>query len=71
MQHSERHFTLLGFTALSGEPVLCLIIISGVREHLNMETGIDPTKPVLGNVKDDEFIDPNFGVGKLFPGGLT
>ena len=71
VQHSERHFTLLGFTALSGEPVLCLIIISGVREHLNIETGIDPTKPILGDVNDETFIDQNFGPGKLFPGGPT
>ena len=69
VQHSERHFTLLGFTALSGEPVLCLIVISGVRQHLNIETGIDPSKPVTGNVRDKEFIDKNFGPGKLFPGG--
>ena len=71
VQHSERHFTLLGFTALSGEPVLCLIIISGVREHLNIETGIDPTKPILGDVNDENFIEQNFGPDKLFPGGPT
>ena len=71
VQHSERHFTLLGSTALSGDPVLCLIIISGVREHLNIETGIDPTKPILGDVNDENFIDQNFGPGKLFPGGPT
>ena len=69
VQHSERHFTLLGFTALSGEPVLCLVIISGVREHFNVETGIDPTKPVTGDVNDHDFIERNFGKGKLFPGG--
>ena len=71
VQHSERHFTLLGFTALSGEPLLCLIIISGVREQLNIETGIDPTKSVMGDVNDEDFVDKNFGPGKIFPGGPT
>ena len=71
VQHSERHFTLLGFTALDGSPVLCLIIISGVREHLNLETGIDVTKPIEGDITDKDFIDANFGKGKLFPGGPT
>ena len=52
VQHSERHFTLLGFTALNGEPVLCLIIVSGVREHLNIETGIDYTKETIGDATD-------------------
>ena len=42
LQHKENHFTLLGFTALSGAPVLCLKIIAGVREELSVETGIDP-----------------------------
>ena len=69
VQHSERHFTLLGFTALSGEAVLCLIIISGTKEHLNVETGIDATKPITGDVTDKNFIENNFGKGKLFPGG--
>ena len=27
VQHKEKHFTLLGFTSLSGRPVLCLVII--------------------------------------------
>ena len=36
---------------------------------MNIETGIDPTKPVIGDIMDDDFIEQNFGKGKLFPGG--
>jgi len=61
VQHTEKYFTLLSFTAISGEVVLCLIIISGTREHLNIETGIDPTKITTGDVTDSDFIDKNFG----------
>ena len=71
VQHTEKHFTLLGFTALDGQPVLCVIIISGVREHLNVESGIDPTKEVEGDLNDEDFVEQNFGPGKLFPGGPT
>ena len=42
VQHTDKHFTLLGFTALTGDPVLCLIIIAGVQESLSVESGIDP-----------------------------
>ena len=42
VQHKKKHFTLLGFTALSGELVLCLVLIAGAREELSVETGINP-----------------------------
>ena len=70
VQHSEKHFTLMGFTALNGDPVLCLIIVSGVRENLNIETGIDNTKDAIGDASDKDFFE-KFGAGKLFPGGPT
>ena len=34
VQHRDNHFTLLGFTALSGDPILCVIIISGADNTL-------------------------------------
>ena len=42
VQHTDKHFTLLGFIALTGEPVLCLVILAGVQEILSVESGIDP-----------------------------
>ena len=70
VQHINKHFTLLGFTALSGEPVLCLIVIPGVREQLSVETGIDPfVETTFGQANDPDYFDRNYGPGKLFPGG--
>ena len=70
VQHSNTHFTLLGFTTLSGEPVLCLVIITGVQEALNVESGIDPFfTETYGETSDVDYFDKNFGHGKLFPGG--
>lgn len=72
VQHSDKHFTLLGFTNLSGEPVLCLVIIAGVQEALNVESGIDPfATETYGETSDVDYFDKNFGPGKLFPGGPT
>ena len=51
------NFTLLGFTALNGELVLCLVILPGVK--------------TFGEVTDTYYFDKNFGSGKLFPGGPT
>ena len=36
---NHKHFTMLGFTALSGQSVMCLVVIAGVQEKLpTMET---------------------------------
>jgi len=72
VQHTDKHFTLLGFTALSGEPVLCLVIIAGVQESLAVESGIDPfVTETHGDASDKDYFDRNFDPGKLFPGGPT
>ena len=34
VEHRKSHFTLLGFTSLSGDPVLCVVIMAGVRGKL-------------------------------------
>ena len=66
---NERHFTTLGFTSLSGHPVLCLIIIAGVREMYEIETGIDIEAEVVGHPSDPDYFQKNRGKGKLFPLG--
>jgi len=72
VQHTDKHFTLLGFTALTGEPVLCLVILAGVQEALSVESGIDPfVAQIYGDASDDYFFDRNYGPGKLYPGGPT
>ena len=69
VQHRDSHFTLLGFTALNGEPVLCVIVMAGKKEKFGIETGIDPCAEVIGNVDDEDFFEKNYGLGKLFPSG--
>ena len=66
---NDRHFTLLGFTALTGEPVLCVVIIAGVIEAYEVETGIDIDAPVTGDPSDKDYFANNTGKGKLFPKG--
>ena len=41
VSHNDQHFTVLGFTALTGEPVLCVVIIAGVTQAFEVEMGID------------------------------
>lgn len=73
---TDKHFTVLGFTAASGEPVCCVVIFTGARNEIPLcwTTGIDiQTKPVLDEVTGKINIedDSNFGPGKYFPGGPT
>ena len=66
---NDRHFTVLGFTALTGEPVLCVIIVAGVIEAYEVETGIDIDASVIGDPTDKDYFQNNAGKGKLFPKG--
>ena len=66
---NDQHFTVLGFTALTGEPVLCMIIVAGVIEAYEVETGIDIDAPVIGDPTDKDYFQNNAGKGKLFPKG--
>ena len=63
----DRPFTLLGYTALTGNPLLCLKIIKGVQEKFNTESGIDPfDTQTFGDASDHDYFDKNFGYAKLF-----
>ena len=52
----DKHFTLLGFTNLKGEAVMCLLILAGVEQKFEVETGIDMTAPTYGDVKEKDFL---------------
>ena len=47
--HNDRQFTLLGFTALAGESVLCAVIVSGIMHAFEVEIRIDIDAPVFGS----------------------
>ena len=65
----NRKFTLIGLTAFSGEPVMCVIIIEGKLPNGSIEAGIDITVTPKGSIDDDDFIFKNSGNGCYYPGG--
>ena len=66
---NDKHFTMLGFTALNGEAVMCLVIIAGVQEKWEVECGIDVDVAPVGDPSDPDFFQKNMGKGKMFPLG--
>ena len=65
----NRKFTLIGLTALTGEPVMCIIIIEGKKPKGSIEAGIDINVNPIGEPTDNNFIWNNSGPGKYYPGG--
>ena len=64
---NERHFTTLGFTSLSGEATLCLVIIAGVKELYDIETGIDIEADAISEPSDLDYFKKNKGTNCMFP----
>ena len=62
---NDAHYTMLGFTAATGEPVMCAVIFKAKEVTTTMQLGIDITKEKTGEWKD------NVGVGKRYPGAPT
>ena len=52
----DKHFTLLGLTALNGDPVMCVIIFAGMQEQAVVETGMDVFADQEGEVSDEDFL---------------
>lgn len=69
---TDKHFTLMGFTAANGEPVCCVLIFTGEKQDIPLywSTGIDikvvPVMDENSNIAIDEL---NFGPGKFYPSG--
>ena len=53
----DKHYTLLGITALTGEPVMCIVIFSGKRHNPLWETGLDLEAETIGSTDDDDFFE--------------
>ena len=66
---NERHFTTLGFTSLSGEAALCLIIIAGIKELYEIETEIDIEADAIGEPSDLVYFEKNRDKNHMFPMG--
>ena len=65
----SRKFTMIGFTALTGDPVMCVLIFEGKKPNGAIEAGIDITVTPDGTASDPNFVEINSGPGKYFPGG--
>ena len=69
LEKKDNHFTCMGFTNLLGEPVLCVVIVTGKEHSFQIEAGIDYDVMYVGDVEDEDFFEKNVGEGKYFPGG--
>jgi hypothetical protein len=65
---SDAHFTVLGFTAGTGEPVMCAIIFAASEMTQELQLGIDIRAPL---VEGDDSLRGNYGPGKRYPGAPT
>ncbi len=66
---SNKKFMLIGPTALTGEPVMCILIIEGKRPNRSIVAGVDIRVTPTGSFSDNDFVLKNCGNGKYFPGG--
>jgi len=66
---NNKHFTLCGLTLLNGEPLMCVVILAGIRDNKLVELGINPRVEEVGNVSNDGYSIKNLGKVKQFPGG--
>ena len=64
---NDNHFTMLGFTASTGEPMMCAIILEGKTINSDAVTCIDVFAETVGNEADPDFVKNNTGPGKLYP----
>jgi len=62
----DAHFTVLGFTAATGEPLMCAIIFSGKQMKDEWRLGFDPFVQWIG---DENNVSGNIGKGKAMPEG--
>jgi hypothetical protein len=62
----DAHFTVLGFTAASGEPVMCAVIFAAKTFRDEWRTGFDPFAAWVGEPDD---VAANCGNGKQYPFG--
>jgi len=62
----DAHFTVLGFTAATGEPLMCAIIFSGKTMKDEWRLGFNPFVEWVGEEDD---VSKNIGFGKALPLG--
>ena len=73
--NKNSHFTCLGLTTFDGKPVMCVVLLTGKKRDVSIETGIDTSiDEVDMDVEEGkvfEYFEKNYGEGQIFPGGPT
>ena len=54
ISHNDCHFIALEFTAFGGSPVLCVIIIAGMKQTYEVETGLDMNTKIVVDPTDSD-----------------
>jgi len=67
---NDGHFTMLGFTSTSGEPVSCVVIVAAQKMEVLVLMGYQPWAEIQGNGEHDIVANSN-GSNKLYPMGPT
>ena len=57
----SKKFTMIGLTALTGDPVMCILIIEGKTPNGAVEAGNYFTVMPTGKPSDDDYIIKNSG----------
>lgn len=65
----DKHFTVMGLTLLTGQPLMCVVILTGTHMKSEIEMGVDMFSETVGNPHDPDYVSKNSGKGKRFPGG--
>ena len=61
----------MGFNLLTGEALMCLLVVADLRESADIHRGIDIFAQRVGDEDDPAFFENNSGRGKMFSGGPT
>jgi hypothetical protein len=69
----------MSYTAATGEPVMCVIILQGktkdlpflVHQGFDWMADYDGIESIDSSCMDDSFLEQNIGPGGLFPDGPT
>ena len=67
----DKHWTLIGLTALNGDPIMCVLILAGIRKVPIYKCVMDVFAEQVGEVTDEHYFKQNCGKSKKYPGGPT
>lgn len=67
----DTHYTTMGLTVLTGDPVMCVVIFTGKKTNTLCETGLELSAETFGSPDDHDYFKKSSGPGKRFPRGPT